>query len=207
MALRPSPAPLAFLANSPPHQSPCQLAFGPGSYSLAVSFSSGPLDQFSTSPTPSEIQWWWFQDPIMSFQIISPIPSPHFKGILQSVGLSIHGGYQKTIQGHQSPGPSGVGYFISMVFPQGNTGSGFFKGNFKRLLIIKSIFKASRTQEILGKLNWSIQVVLRQPAWHWPIWTNLYSTVGIQDIQLNTQDFHICNDPNSQYSWVINPPG
>ncbi|MBW0592205.1 hypothetical protein O181_131920 [Austropuccinia psidii MF-1] len=45
----------------------------------------------------SEILWLWLQDSMMSFQIKSPNPLPHFKGIPQSFSLAIHGGYQKTI--------------------------------------------------------------------------------------------------------------
>ncbi|MBW0590813.1 hypothetical protein O181_130528 [Austropuccinia psidii MF-1] len=75
----------------------------------------------------------------LHFSISNQVPKPitHLKARLQPLSLTIHGGYQKTIQGPQLPGLPGVGYLIPAVFPQGNTGPGFFKGNFKRLLIIQ----------------------------------------------------------------------
>ncbi|MBW0496593.1 hypothetical protein O181_036308 [Austropuccinia psidii MF-1] len=102
-----------------------------------------------------------FSGPNYIISNLVPNSITHFKGRLQSGSLAIHGGHQKTILGHQSPGPSGVGYCISEVFPQENTGLRFPKGNFNRLLNIKSVFKSSRTPELLGKLNLSIQAAFR----------------------------------------------
>ncbi|MBW0462168.1 hypothetical protein O181_001883 [Austropuccinia psidii MF-1] len=41
----------------------------------------------------------------------------------------------------------------------------YSKGNFKRLSIIESVVKASSTSVFLGKANWSIQSVFKQPVW------------------------------------------
>ncbi|MBW0488906.1 hypothetical protein O181_028621 [Austropuccinia psidii MF-1] len=72
------------------------------------------------------------------FPVHQSSPREYFK-ILK---LVINGIIQETIEGNQSPGPSGVGHSNSTVVPQGNTGPGFFEGNFKRLLLIKSVVKA-----------------------------------------------------------------
>ncbi|MBW0505233.1 hypothetical protein O181_044948 [Austropuccinia psidii MF-1] len=74
----------------------------------------------------------------LHYAISNQVPKPitHFKGRLQPLSLTVHGGYQKTIWGSQLPGFPGVVSFIPTVFPQENTGPVFFKGNLKRLLII-----------------------------------------------------------------------
>ncbi|MBW0481907.1 hypothetical protein O181_021622 [Austropuccinia psidii MF-1] len=82
-----------------------------------------------------------FSTQLCNFKMKSPSPPLNFEGKLQSFSLAIHGGYQKTTQGHQSPVPSGFGYFISTVFLQWNAGPAFFMGNFKGLLTIKSVVK------------------------------------------------------------------
>ncbi|MBW0574462.1 hypothetical protein O181_114177 [Austropuccinia psidii MF-1] len=78
--------------------------------------------------------------------------------------------------------------FHSNSIPQGNNGPGLFKGNFKRLSSFKSAFKESSTPALLGQLNCSIQMVFKKPVWNWPIWSNSYSTVGIQDTKFTSQD-------------------
>ncbi|MBW0479681.1 hypothetical protein O181_019396 [Austropuccinia psidii MF-1] len=80
--------------------------------------------------------------------------------------LAIHGRNQKTIQGHQSPGPSVVGHFNSTVFPAREYCPRILQGKFQEVVLIESAVKASTAPELLGQLNWSIQAVLRQPVWH-----------------------------------------
>ncbi|MBW0566791.1 hypothetical protein O181_106506 [Austropuccinia psidii MF-1] len=52
------------------------------------------------------------------FKPITQIPHPFQRKSSQSFSLAIHGGYRKTIQGLQPPGPVGAGlYFISRIIP------------------------------------------------------------------------------------------
>ncbi|MBW0492118.1 hypothetical protein O181_031833 [Austropuccinia psidii MF-1] len=53
------------------------------------------------------------------------IQFPFQRRTLQRIGLAIHGGYQKTIQGPQPPGPAGVGLGII---------SGLFQGPFSEVI-------------------------------------------------------------------------
>ncbi|MBW0492005.1 hypothetical protein O181_031720 [Austropuccinia psidii MF-1] len=122
-----------------------------------------------------------------------PRPITHLEGSLQPLFLTIHGGYQKTIQEPQLPGSAGVGYFFPIVFPQGNIDPGSFKGNFNALVFIKSVVKASSTP-------WTTQLVhtgcIQETCMKLAIWANLYSTVKAQVTQFNSQDGQICIDPN-----------
>ncbi|MBW0513714.1 hypothetical protein O181_053429 [Austropuccinia psidii MF-1] len=38
------------------------------------------------------------------------------------------------------------------------------------LWFFKAVVKVSSTAALIGQLSWSIQLVFRQPVWHWPIW-------------------------------------
>ncbi|MBW0560879.1 hypothetical protein O181_100594 [Austropuccinia psidii MF-1] len=58
--------------------------------------------------------------------------------------------------------------------------SGPFSGKFSEVINHFNHFQGIKYSEFLGKLNWSIQVEIKHPVWPWPIWSNSYSTVGIQ---------------------------
>ncbi|MBW0471743.1 hypothetical protein O181_011458 [Austropuccinia psidii MF-1] len=93
----------------------------------------------------------------LHYAISNKVPKPitHFKGRPQPLSLTIHGGYQKTTQGPQLHGFPGVGYSIPKVFPQHNTGPGFFKGNLTRFLIIQISFQGIKH----SSTSWTPQLV------------------------------------------------
>ncbi|MBW0539855.1 hypothetical protein O181_079570 [Austropuccinia psidii MF-1] len=63
------------------------------------------------------------------------IQPPFQKRTLQLISLAIHGGYQKTIQGSQPPGPAGVGLAII---------SGLFQGPFSEAIHHSISFEGSK---------------------------------------------------------------
>ncbi|MBW0573465.1 hypothetical protein O181_113180 [Austropuccinia psidii MF-1] len=71
-----------------------------------------------------------------------PNPSPILKEDISAISVwKLPGGYQRTIQGSQPPGPAGVGLSFSH--------QDYFKGNSQRLSIFSIIVKASSTQHSL----------------------------------------------------------
>ncbi|MBW0506488.1 hypothetical protein O181_046203 [Austropuccinia psidii MF-1] len=89
----------------------------------------------------------------------------NFEGGLFSYSVwQFPGGYQKTIQELQPPGPAGVGLSILTRIILRAT----LRGN----QIIFNHCKAIMYSEFLGKLNWSIQVVIKHPVWPWLNWAN-----------------------------------
>ncbi|MBW0520173.1 hypothetical protein O181_059888 [Austropuccinia psidii MF-1] len=95
------------------------------------------------------------------------IQHPFRRRTLQLISLAFHGGYQRTIQGPQSPGPAGVGLAVQFRIIQ--------KGTFLRgITSFQSVVKAASTSASLGKFNWSIQVILMYPVWPWPNWVNSF---------------------------------
>ncbi|MBW0528051.1 hypothetical protein O181_067766 [Austropuccinia psidii MF-1] len=133
----------------------------------------------------------------LHYSISDQVPKPitHFEERLQPLSLTIHGSYQKTIQGPQLPGFPGVGYFIPTVLPQGNTLPGFFKCNFKRFSVIKIRFQGIKH----SSTPWTTQLIYTGSIWTACMalahWANAYYTVGIQDTQLTSHDGQICIDP------------
>ncbi|MBW0593639.1 hypothetical protein O181_133354 [Austropuccinia psidii MF-1] len=102
-----------------------------------------------------------------------PNPSPISKEDLSAISVwQFPGGYQKTIQGPQPPGPAGVGlsFLIRIILRVILRG---YINHFNHCQDIKY-------SEFFGKLNWSIKVVIKNHVWPWLIWANSYSTMGIQ---------------------------
>ncbi|MBW0528147.1 hypothetical protein O181_067862 [Austropuccinia psidii MF-1] len=100
-------------------------------------------------------------------------PMPIFKEDF----LTHQSGNQKTIQGSQSPGPTGVGLAISFrIIP---------RSILRGYTYIQSVVTASSISILLGQLNWSIQASINQPVCTWPNWANTYYTVGIQSHRSN----------------------
>ncbi|MBW0488551.1 hypothetical protein O181_028266 [Austropuccinia psidii MF-1] len=94
------------------------------------------------------------------------IQHPFQRRTLQLISLAIQGGYQKTIEGPQPPGSTGVGLEIT---------SGLFQGACSEVIHIKSVFKAASTSILLGQLNWSIQTAINYTCIslgpiHLPLW-------------------------------------
>ncbi|MBW0592766.1 hypothetical protein O181_132481 [Austropuccinia psidii MF-1] len=75
------------------------------------------------------------------------IQSPLRRGTLQLISLAIHGGYQKTIQGPQPPGPAGIGLAVQFRVIQRGTSQGCY--------IISISFQGSKYFSI----PWKIQLV------------------------------------------------
>ncbi|MBW0587427.1 hypothetical protein O181_127142 [Austropuccinia psidii MF-1] len=58
--------------------------------------------------------------------------------------------------------------------------SGLLQGQFSEVINHFNHFQGIKYSTSLGKLNWSIQEVIKHPVWPWPNWANSYSIVGIQ---------------------------
>ncbi|MBW0470910.1 hypothetical protein O181_010625 [Austropuccinia psidii MF-1] len=97
----------------------------------------------------SSIQCLWFQDSIMSFQITPPSQSLTSKeGFSPSVLQSM------VATRRPFEDPNSLAFQVVAISSQDSS-----RVNFKRLLIIRTVFKASSTSALLRQLDWPIQAV------------------------------------------------